>query len=91
MVFRTEKTDRACKEVALAEMYTQFIFEACMKNIILIGKHKHGCCVMQRCLEMGTLGQKLELSKYIIQDMNSLIEDPYGNYLVQNVIKLNDK
>lgn len=22
--------------------------------------------------------------------MNSLIEDPYGNYLVQNVIKLND-
>ena len=22
--------------------------------------------------------------------MSSLIEDPYGNYLVQNVIKLND-
>lgn len=91
MVFRTEKNDKACREVALAEMYTAFIFEACMKNIILIGKHKHGCCVMQRCLEMGTLNQKLNLSTYIIQDMNSLIEDPYGNYLVQNVIKLNDK
>jgi hypothetical protein len=62
-----------------------------MKNIILIGKHKHGCCVMQRCLEMGTWNQKIALSGFIIESMNSLIEDPYGNYLVQNVIKLNDR
>jgi len=55
MVFRTKKTDPECREIMLAETYTNFIFEACMKNIILIGKHKHGCCVMQRCLEMGTM------------------------------------
>lgn len=70
--------------------YTQFIFDACMRNCVEIGKHKHGCCVMQRCLEKGTKKQKLELAEYIIEYMPSLIEDPYGNYLVQNVIKLND-
>lgn len=45
---------------------------------------------MQRCLEKGTWNQKIDLSNYIIIEMKSLIEDPYGNYLVQNVIKLND-
>ena len=69
---------------------SQFIFDACMRNCVEIGKHKHGCCVMQRCLEKGTKKQKLELAEYIIEYMPSLIEDPYGNYLVQNVIKLND-
>jgi len=36
------------------QQYTQFIFNACMSNCIDIGMHKHGCCVMQRCLEKGT-------------------------------------
>lgn len=79
------------QDYSMAEMYTQFIFDACMQNVIAIGKHKHGCCVMQRCLEKGTWNQKINLAGYIIQDMNALIEDPYGNYLVQNVIKLDDR
>ena len=51
----------------LTSQYTQFIFDACMQNCVDIGKHKHGCCVMQRCLEKGTRMQKLELANYIIQ------------------------
>lgn len=45
---------------------------------------------MQRCLEKGKQFQKLELADVIIQHLPSLIEDPYGNYLVQNVLKLNN-
>ncbi|MFS8159788.1 MAG: hypothetical protein ACMG6E_06180 [Candidatus Roizmanbacteria bacterium] len=33
--------------------FTQFIFDACMRYCVEIGSHKHGCCVMQRCLEKG--------------------------------------
>ena len=62
-----------------------------MVNCVEIGMHKHGCCVMQRCLEKGTLLQKLALADYIIVHLNSLLECPYGNYLVQNVLKLNDR
>ena len=54
MVFQYTNSDLTTKEYANSEMYTQFIFDACMTNIISIGKHKHGCCVMQRCLEKGT-------------------------------------
>jgi hypothetical protein len=46
---------------------------------------------MQRCLEKGTRSQKLELANFIIQNIEFLIEDPYGNYLVQNVLKLEDE
>lgn len=47
-----------------------------------IGSHKHGCCVMQRCLEKGRMSQKLALADVIISKLSKLIEDPYGNYLV---------
>lgn len=43
---------------------------------------------MQRCLEKGSWKQKLQLADVIIDNLSSLIEDPYGNYLVQNVLKL---
>jgi hypothetical protein len=45
---------------------------------------------MQRCLEKGRESQKLALADVIIYNLHSLIEDPYGNYLVQNVLKLNN-
>ena len=45
---------------------------------------------MQRCLEKGDRTQKLKLADFIIEEMEQLIEDPYGNYLIQNVLKLND-
>jgi len=53
-----------------------------------IGSDKHGCCVMQRCLEKGLLVQKLALADVIVRRIHVLIEDPFGNYLVQNVLKL---
>lgn len=72
-------------------IYSQFIFDACMSYCDSIGSDKHGCCVMQRCLEKGLWTQKLALADVIISRLNVLIEDPYGNYLVQNVLKLNNQ
>ena len=43
---------------------------------------------MQRCLEKGRQTQKLALAHEIIKTIGDLLEDPYGNYLVQNVLKL---
>ena len=62
--------------------YTHFIFAACMAYCDQIGSDKHGCCVMQRCLEKGHMSQKLALADVIISRIHLLIEDPYGNYLV---------
>ena len=68
--------------------FTDFIYRACMTWPIEIGTHKQGCCVMQRCLEKGLIRQKLALAEVIITTIRGLIEDPYGNYLVQNVLKI---
>lgn len=62
--------------------YTQFIYNACMQFCDKIGSDKHGCCVMQRCLEKGLVSQKLALAQVIISRIHFMIEDPYGNYLV---------
>ena len=43
---------------------------------------------MQRCLEKGSRAQKMSLADVIIRHLSALIEDPFGNYLVQNVLKL---
>lgn len=72
-------------------IYTNFIFNSCMRSCDVIGSDKHGCCVMQRCLEKGLLAQKMALSQVIISRLHVMIEDQYGNYLVQNVIKLQNE
>jgi len=59
-----------------------------MRHCKEIGMHKHGCCVLQRCLEKGNTFQKMALADVIILHLADLIEDPYGNYLVQNVLKM---
>lgn len=48
-----EQADRAGAE--LYSTYTQFIYAACMAYCDQIGSDKHGCCVMQRCLEKGLM------------------------------------
>lgn len=68
--------------------FTDFVFQACMRECRLIGTHKHGCCVLQRCLEKGSWEQKLALADVIVENLATLIEDQFGNYLVQNVLKL---
>lgn len=60
-------------------------------NCLTIATHKHGCCVLQRCLEKGSLEQKNALAEIIINNITTLIKDPFGNYLVQNIFELNDE
>lgn len=83
-----QPADPDIKGAEIRSVYTQFIFDACMKHCQEIGTHKHGCCVMQRCLEKGSRAQKMALADVIIKHLSALIEDPFGNYLVQNVLKL---
>ena len=66
----------------------QPIFDCTMKQSLKISKDKHGCCVLQRFLEKGNSHQQTSLSQNIIKNLDVLISDPFGNYLVQNVIKL---
>lgn len=40
---------------------SQFVYDAACANTMEIATHRHGCCVLQRCIDFSTPTQKREL------------------------------
>ena len=57
-----------------------------MTNCKKIACHKHGCCVIQRCLDSASREQQRALIGTIIFHSLELMQDPFGNYVVQYVL-----
>jgi hypothetical protein len=68
----------------------QFIFDAVGENCITVGTHRHGCCVLQRCIDHAVGFQKVDLIRKITAHSFHLVQDPFGNYVVQYILDLND-
>ncbi|KYK61270.1 Armadillo-like helical [Drechmeria coniospora] len=68
----------------------QFIFDAVGNHCVDVGTHRHGCCVLQRCIDHATGHQKLWLVERITAHARVLVQDPFGNYVVQYIIDLNE-
>ena len=48
--------------------------------------HPYGCRVVQRLLEHCLKSQKEELLKELLLYIDQLIQDQYGNYVVQHIL-----
>ena len=57
-------------------------------NCIVVGTHRHGCCVLQRCIDHASGLQKAQLISQITANAFSLVQDPFGNYVVQYIVDL---
>ncbi|KAH8726074.1 armadillo-type protein [Phaeosphaeriaceae sp. PMI808] len=68
----------------------QFIFDAVGEHCIVVGTHRHGCCVLQRCIDHASGFQKVDLVRKITAHSFHLVQDPFGNYVVQYILDLND-
>ena len=68
----------------------QFIFDAVGHNCVTVGTHRHGCCVLQRCIDHASGFQKVQLVRQITANAFQLVQDPFGNYVVQYILDLND-
>ena len=44
---------------------SQFIYDAAGANCVEIASHRHGCCVLQRCIDYATSAQKTALVEKI--------------------------
>lgn len=64
----------------------QFIFDAAGEECGNIATHRHGCCVLQRCLDHGSKQQFKELGEKLLKYVDKLTIDPFGNYVVQYII-----
>ena len=56
----------------------------------MVGTHRHGCCVLQRCIDHASGQQKADLIAQITQNAFALVQDPFGNYVLQYIVDLND-
>lgn len=75
----------------LSSLDAQFIFDAVGQHCVPVGTHRHGCCVLQRCVDHASGAQKRELVHQISNHAFSLVQDPFGNYVVQYILDLHDK
>eukprot|EP01103_Thecamoeba_quadrilineata_P003287 TRINITY_DN1307_c0_g2_i1.p1 TRINITY_DN1307_c0_g2~~TRINITY_DN1307_c0_g2_i1.p1 ORF type:complete len:863 (+),score=120.19 TRINITY_DN1307_c0_g2_i1:34-2622(+) len=66
----------------------QFVYDAVAQSCVPVATHRHGCCVLQRCIDHATDRQKVQLMREITANALTLIQDPYGNYVVQYVLDL---
>jgi len=61
----------------------QFIYNAVANNCIEVATHRHGCCVLQRCIDHASESQRIQLVTEITYNSLTLVLDPFGNYVVQ--------
>jgi hypothetical protein len=74
----------------LTAQQSQFIFDAVGRHCIDVGTHRHGCCVLQRCIDHASGEQKAWLIRQISNNAYVLVQDPFGNYVVQYILDLNE-
>jgi hypothetical protein len=69
----------------LSPSNSEFIFEAVGTNALAVGSHRHGCCVLQRCIDHAVGAQQQRLVSQIINQAFTLMQDQFGNYVVQYI------
>ena len=74
----------------LSSQDAQFIFDAVGVHCVDVGTHRHGCCVLQRCIDHASGEQKAWLIRQISNSAFVLVQDPFGNYVVQYILDLNE-
>ncbi|KAI4307380.1 hypothetical protein L6164_030579 [Bauhinia variegata] len=66
----------------------EFIFDAAAKFCVDIATHRHGCCVLQRCIDNAEGKYRDKLVTEICRHGLLLAQDPFGNYVVQYIIEM---
>lgn len=65
-----------------------FIYDEIINRCEEIATHKHGCCVIQRCIDYCDEEQIKVLIRVIIDLTDILINDIFGNYVIQYILEL---
>ena len=70
----------------LGPKHTKFVFDAVAASVGDVARHRHGCCVIQRCLDSPVSEARSHLVYRIVEKSLELMQDAYGNYVVQYVL-----
>lgn len=69
----------------------QFIYDSIIENLMVVATHKHGCCVLQKCLNHVNSDQLSAFADAILnyETFARLVNDQFGNYVLQYLISIN--
>lgn len=67
----------------------QFIVDMLCSNMLAISTHKHGCCVLQKLMNKCSNEQVRQLGLQVLNNSIILMQDQFGNYVVQYLINMN--
>lgn len=70
----------------LGHKHAKFVFDAVAESVGDVARHRHGCCVIQRCLDSPPCPARSHLVRRIVEKSLELMQDAYGNYVVQYVL-----
>ncbi|KAG8710470.1 hypothetical protein FRC08_017118 [Ceratobasidium sp. 394] len=73
----------------LTPVDNQCIYDAITADCIEVASHRHGCCIIQCCIDHAMDLQCVQLITEISFAL-TLVQDPYGNYVMQYILSLND-
>jgi len=68
-----------------------FIFREITRNIVSVATHKHGCCVVQWCIDYANKQQRAALVNVIVENALELAQDAFGNYVLQQIMDTADE
>ncbi|CEL94202.1 unnamed protein product [Vitrella brassicaformis CCMP3155] len=63
-----------------------YIYNAIIGHCYDVATHRHGCCVLQRCIDAARGVQRQRIVDEIIQHAVDLVQDAFGNYVIQYVL-----
>lgn len=77
--------------VEFDDVNSQFVYDAVSAAVVDISSHRHGCCVLQRCIDHANERNRKRLVNEVLIHARTLVCDPFGNYVCQYVIDLDPK
>lgn len=80
-----------CLDHLTKEEHKEIIYRTVICNCSIIATDKHGCCVIQKILGSPNSIIQRALVNVSLTQLDSLINDQYGNYVVQQILKYNNR
>ncbi|KAL4196792.1 hypothetical protein AMTRI_Chr04g184940 [Amborella trichopoda] len=65
----------------------KFLYDATRNNCVDIATHRHGCCVIQRCVHHSSGAHRHNLIAEITANGLILSQDAFGNYVIQYILE----
>ena len=79
------------KFAALHSQYSNEINEIIIENSHVLATHRHGCCVIQKYLEINDPVMTPNLLDKLVENCLLLIIDQFGNYVIQTILSMGIK